>query len=138
MDKVVVVVDGQGGGLGGRLVERLKPALPNGTKIVALGTNALATAQMMKAGADHGASGENAISYSAASASVIVGSLAIVMPNSMLGELTTKMAEAILRSSAIKLLLPVNNEGLRVIGVSKDPLAILIDALCKEAVKSVS
>ncbi len=138
MDKIVVVVDGQGGGLGGRIVERLKLALPDGTKIVALGTNALATAQMMKAGADRGASGENAIAHTITSASVILGSLSIVMPNSMLGELTTKMAEAILGSPAAKLLLPVNNEGIRIIGICKDSLSTLLDDLCKEAVKVVN
>jgi len=138
MRKVIVVVDGQGGGLGGRIVQRLKPSLPAGTEIVALGTNALATAQMMKAGADRGASGENAVAHTVTSASVILGSLAIVMPNSMLGELTTKMAEAILGSPADKLLLPVNNEGMRVIGVCKDPLSSLLDDLCKEAIKTVS
>ena len=131
-------MDGQGGGLGSRIVQRLKPKLPAGTEIVALGTNALATAQMMKAGADRGASGENAIAHTITSASVILGSLSIVMPNAMLGELTAKMAEAILGSPAVKLLLPVNNEGIRVIGVSRDPLSSLLDDLCKEAVMAVS
>ncbi len=138
MKNVIVVIDGQGGKLGGRIVQRLKPSLPAGAEIVALGTNALATAQMMKSGADRGASGENAVAHTVTSARVILGSLSIVMPNSMLGELTTKMAEAILGSPATKLLLPVNNEGIRVIGVSRDPLSSLLDDLCKEAVKAVS
>ena len=138
MNKVIIVVDGQGGKLGRRIIQRLKPSLPDGTEIVALGTNALATAQMMKAGADRGASGENAVAHTVPLAHVILGSLSIVMPNSMLGELTTKMAGAVLGSPAAKLLLPVNNEGIRVIGVSRDPLSSLLDDLCKEAIKTVN
>ena len=116
------------------IVQKCKPSLPAGVEIVALGTNALATAQMMKAGADRGASGENAIIHTVASAHVILGSLSIVMPNSMLGELTAKMAGAIVSSPAVKLLLPVNNEGIRVMGVGKGPLSRLLEDLCEEAV----
>ena len=138
MGKVVAVIDGQGGGLGSQIIGRLRLLLPKDAEIVALGTNALATAQMMKAGASRGASGENAVAHTVASACVVLGSISILMPNSMLGELTTKMAEAILSSPAAKILLPVNNEGVRIMGVSKDPLSSLIDDLCKEAVKSIN
>ena len=134
MGKIIVVVDGQGGRLGSLIVQKCKPSLPAGVEIVALGTNALATAQMMKAGADRGASGENAIIHTVASAHVILGSLSIVMPNSMLGELTAKMAGAIVSSPAVKLLLPVNNEGIRVMGVRRGPLSRLLEDLCQEPV----
>ena len=138
MRKIIVVVDGQGGGLGSQIIGRLKTLLPEDAEIVALGTNALATARMMKAGAHRGASGENALARTVASACAVLGSIAVVMPNSMLGELTAKMAEAILNSPAHKLLLPVNNEGIRIMGVGKAPLSGLIDGLCNEAVRSIN
>ena len=97
---IVGVVDGQGGGIGAHIVERLRGVLSENTEIIALGTNAIATANMMKAGANKGASGENAIKQNAPRLDVIAGGLAILLPHSMLGEMTPAMVEAIVNSPA--------------------------------------
>ncbi len=125
----IAVVDGQGGGLGKYIVERLRKELPDNTEILALGTNAMATAAMLKAGANEGASGENAIVYNAGKVDLIVGTLAIIAANTMLGELTPKIAEAISSSSAPKILLPINRAGIEVVGYSDNPLPHLLDQL---------
>ncbi|MGI6030507.1 MAG: DUF3842 family protein [Eubacteriales bacterium] len=104
----IAVVDGQGGGLGRAIIEKLKAKKWTGVEVVALGTNSLATQQMMRAGADAGATGENAIAVNAERVDVIVGSIGIVAPDSMMGELTTRMAEAVSRSNAKKILIPYN------------------------------
>lgn len=108
MSKVVTVavIDGQGGGIGNAIIQKLKSKVPN-IKIQALGTNSSATRNMIKAGADEGATGENAIIYNVKNADIIMGVLAILMPNSMLGELTPKMSEAIGASHAMKILIPL-------------------------------
>src|SRR4030066_2474643 len=90
----IAVIDGQGGGIGSLLVKKLREELGDSVEITARGTNAVATTAMMKAGADKGASGENAIVWNAGKADVITGSISIALPNAMLGELTVKMAEA--------------------------------------------
>ncbi len=110
---MVAVVDGQGGGLGKSLVERLRREFPQ-LHIRALGTNALATSAMLKAGADEGATGENAIVYNAPRAAIILGPVPILMPNGILGEITPKMAEAIGSSDALKILIPVNRCQVRI------------------------
>lgn len=84
----IAVVDGQGGGMGKTLVERIRQTLGSQVEILALGTNALATAAMLKAGADEGATGENAIAVNASRVDYILGSVGILSANSMLGELT--------------------------------------------------
>ncbi len=94
----VAVVDGQGGGIGKLITEKLRRAMGERIEIIALGTNALATAQMMKAGADEGASGENAVCVSVKSVDAIMGPIAIVLADSMLGEITPRMAAAIARA----------------------------------------
>lgn len=112
----IAVVDGQGGGIGKTLVEALRAAFADSVTILALGTNALATAAMLKAGADSGATGENAIVINAAAADVITGSIGIIAANAMMGELTPRMAEAIASSPAQKVLLPLNRCNLHVAG----------------------
>ncbi len=106
-DILITVVDGQGGGIGKAIVLKLKSELPN-IHIRALGTNSAATNAMLKAGAADGATGENAIVCNVRKADIIIGVLAILMPNSLLGELTPKMAEAIGSSDAQKILIPVD------------------------------
>ncbi|MDR3278610.1 MAG: DUF3842 family protein [Oscillospiraceae bacterium] len=126
----IAVVDGQGGGIGRAVVEKLKKELPPGHDIVALGTNALATSAMLKAGADEGATGENAVVVNAARADIIVGAIGIISANSMLGELTPRMARAVSESGALKLLLPLNRCNIEVAGTDKNtPLPVLIDRL---------
>ncbi len=123
------VVDGQGGGIGSLIVKRLRQEFGDSLEIIALGTNAVATTAMMKAGADKGASGENAIVWNAGKSDIITGPVSIMLPNAMFGELTTKMAEALSSSPAKKILLPLNQEHVDIIGVAKEPLPHLVDAL---------
>jgi hypothetical protein len=100
--------------------------------VIALGTNAIATAQMLKARANRGASGENAIIHTAARADVILGPLGIVLPNAMMGEVTPKMAAAVADSPALKLLLPLSQENVQVVGVATSPLPHLVEALIND------
>jgi len=125
----VAVVDGQGGGIGKHIVDKLRRKFPENLSIVALGTNSVATSQMLKAGANEGATGENAICYNADRVEVIIGSIAILAANSMLGELTPKMAQAIGQSEAMKILLPINRAKIEVVGVSDEPLPHQIEAV---------
>jgi hypothetical protein len=126
-----MVVDGQGGGIGKTIIKRLRDVYAEEIEILALGTNSLATSQMMKAGANRGATGENAIVKTAASSTIIAGPLAIIMANSMMGEVTPKMAEAIASSPATKILIPLTRENITLLGVSDEPLPHLIDRLIK-------
>ncbi|MEW6163308.1 MAG: DUF3842 family protein [Nitrospirota bacterium] len=125
----IAVVDGQGGGIGSLIVKRLRDEFGDSIEILALGTNAFATSVMMKSRADKGASGENAIVLNAKRANILIGPLSVVLPNAMLGELTPVMAEAIVLSSAKKFLLPLNQEGINVIGVEKEPLPHMIEKI---------
>lgn len=131
----IAVIDGQGGGIGAHIIKRLRKALPEHTEIIALGTNALATASMMKAGANKGASGENAIVVNVSKVDCILGTVGIITANAMMGELTPKMAEAIARSPAEKLLLPLSTEKIEIIGLSPEPLPHLIDKLVEKIPK---
>lgn len=118
----IAVIDGQGGGIGKTLIEKLRLELGDDMEILALGTNALATSLMLKAGANEGASGENAIVVNAPKVDLIIGSVAILAANSMLGELTPAMAKAIAESPAKKILIPLNRCGITIAGVSREPL----------------
>jgi len=122
-----MVVDGQGGGIGAAIVRRLREVCGNEQQICALGTNPIATSQMMKAGANRGATGENAIVRTSLEVNVIIGPVAIVMANAMMGELTPKMAEAISSSRALKVLIPLTQENTRIVGLTLEPLPHLVD-----------
>ena len=137
----VYLVDGHGGGVGRGLTERLKNELPSLT-IIALGTNSAATSAMLKAGADNGATGENAIVHCCGRAKpedVVAGPVGIVLSNAMLGEFTPQMARAVAESEAHKVLIPVSRCQVSVAGVIPDkPLGWyleeavrLIRALCE-------
>jgi len=130
--KTVCVIDGQGGGIGSAIIKRLNAEYGERIDIIALGTNAIATAQMLKAKANRGASGENAIVQTAARADVIIGPVSIIMAHAMMGEVTPKMAEAVSASGARKLLLPLSQERIDIIGVATAPLPHLIDALIEK------
>lgn len=123
----IAVIDGQGGGIGKALVEKLKKECGGEVEILALGTNALAAALMIKSGAHEGASGENAIVYNAPRVDVITGPIGIISANSMLGELTPRMAAAISESSAKKVLIPLNRCNVAIAGVREEPLPQLIE-----------
>ena len=123
------VVDGQGGGVGAFIVKRLKEEFKDSLEIIALGTNAAATSAMIKSRANKGASGENAIIWNSSRVDIITGPLSIVLPNAMLGELTSRMASAIVSSEAEKVLLPHNQEGINLVGLMKEPLPHMIEQL---------
>ena len=127
----VTVIDGQGGGIGKHIVEQLRKKIP-ALDILALGTNALATGAMLRAGATEGASGESAICYNAEQADLIVGSFSILQVYGFLGEITPKMAEAIAASKADKLLLPIQRGNTFLIGIMRAPLPHQIEALVTE------
>jgi len=129
--KSIAVIDGQGGGIGGLMIKRLRETFGEEVDLIGLGTNAMATGAMLKAGANKGASGENAIVQTVKTVDMIVGTAAIVLANSMMGELTPKMAEAITSSPALKCLLPLKMPDVEIIGASKEPLPHLIDQLVK-------
>ncbi|MGD0281312.1 MAG: DUF3842 family protein [Dissulfurispiraceae bacterium] len=132
----IAVIDGQGGGIGSLIIKRLKEALGDKIEVIALGTNSTATMAMMKARANKGATGENAIQWNTGRVEIITGPLSIMLANGMMGELTSKMAEAIASSSAKKILLPLNQEDIEVLGTGKEPLPHLIEKLV-ERIKEV-
>lgn len=123
----VAVIDGQGGGIGKSLVEKIKDRLGNHVHVLALGTNAVATSLMLRAGADDGASGENAIVFNVDKVDLIVGTVGIISANALLGELTPAMARAISSSPAKKILIPLNRCNLFVTGVSNTALPEHLD-----------
>jgi hypothetical protein len=123
----VCVIDGLGGGIGAVIIKRLKEIYGEEIEVIALGINVLATAQMLKARANQGASGENAIVVTVPTADVIIGTISIIMANAMLGEVTPKMAAAIGSAPAHKILLPLTQERVEVVGVSREPLPHLVE-----------
>ncbi|MFP4193422.1 MAG: DUF3842 family protein [Desulfosalsimonas sp.] len=130
--KIICVIDGQGGGIGATIIKRLRALYEEEIEIVALGTNAIATAQMLKARANRGASGENAIMQTVPGMDVIIGPVGIIMANSMMGEVSPKIAEAVASCSAPKLLVPLSQENLVIVGASSQPLPHLLDILIEE------
>ena len=127
----VAVIDGQGGRLGRMLVEGIIAAGID-CRITAVGTNSLATAAMLKAGAQAGATGENPVLVASRDADVIIGPLGLLVADSLLGEITPAMAQAVGRSQAVKLLLPVNMCNNRVVGVGDHSFAELVNSAIRE------
>lgn len=128
----LLVIDGQGGGVGKSLVAAIKQRMPD-QPVTALGTNAQATAAMLRAGADAGATGENAIRYQCRTADVIVGVAGILHANAMMGEISPGIAAAVSLSEAQKVLVPLERCGLRIAGVDRQPL----ESLIREAARMV-
>ena len=124
---VIMVMDGQGGGIGSTVIKGLRGLLAEKVEILALGTNSIATSSMMKAGANKGATGENAIVRTSPRVDLIIGPLAILMPNAMMGEVTPRMAEAVCSSDAKKILIPLTQEKVRLVGVTGEPLPHLVE-----------
>ncbi len=131
----ILVVDGQGGGIGKSIIEALRAQNVN-AKIFACGTNAVAAGNMQKAGADHSATGENAIVCNARTADVITGPIGIVMSDALLGEITAKMAQALASSKAVRVLVPLNKCNTFIVGVSGATLSQNI-AEAAEKIKSI-
>ena len=128
----IVVMDAQGGGMGKLLVEQLKKALPE-HHLIAVGTNAMATAAMLRAGADQGATGENSVRVAAAQADLILGPIGIVLCDAMLGEVTQTMACAIGASPAHKILVPVSKCQVTVAGTRKMTMGEAVALAVQEA-----
>ena len=113
--KKITIIDGQGGKIGKALVEQLKKAHPE-QEIYAIGTNSIATAAMLKAGADYGATGENPCIVNAQDSDIIVGPVGIVFANALLGEITPAIAAAVGASKAFKVLIPMNRCNHHIVG----------------------
>jgi len=131
--KKVLIIDGQGGLLGKQMVEAVKSLLPE-AEIIAVGTNIMATNTMLKAGADNGATGENAVIVCARTADIIVGPIGIAIADSLLGEITPAMAVAVGQSAAKKILIPVNKCNNMIVGVGDKKTSELI----KEAIEMIA
>ena len=129
MKKTICVIDGQGGGIGSTVIRKIKEQFEEKVEIIALGTNAIATSQMLKAGANRGASGVNAIVHTVRKTDFIIGTVGIIMPHAMMGELTIEMAEAVALSSAKKILIPLSQENIEIVGLPYTPLPRLVDEL---------
>lgn len=127
--KKICIIDGQGGGIGSAVIKRIKERFGESIEVIALGTNAIATAQMLKARANKGASGSNAIVQTVKKADVIIGPVGIIMAHAMMGEVTPEMAEAVCLSQAKKVLLPLTQENISIVGVAGLSLPLLVDEL---------
>ena len=127
----ILVIDGQGGQLGGQLIKTLKANLPE-VDITAVGTNATATAAMLKAGANRAATGENPVVVACRKADVIIGPIGIVIADAMFGEITPQMAVAVGQADATRILLPINKCDNLVAGVTEASMTTVIeDAITK-------
>lgn len=116
--KKITIIDGQGGRMGKSIIEQLKKQFPE-QELLAIGTNSIATAAMMKAGADYGATGENPVIVAAGDSDIIIGPIGIVIADSLFGEVTPAMAAAVGRSKACQILMPVNRCNHYVVGCEK-------------------
>ncbi|MHC1744411.1 MAG: DUF3842 family protein [Syntrophobacteraceae bacterium] len=128
----IAVIDGQGGGIGTSIIRRIKEVFAESVEVWALGTNAIATAQMMKAGANKGATGENAICHCLGQVHVIAGPISVLVTHSMMGEVTPGIATAVGACSAVKLLLPLTQDPVMVVGTIREPLPHLVDKLAHQ------
>jgi hypothetical protein len=133
----VLVIDGQGGGIGKALIEKIKKAEIPQLDLIAVGTNAMATQGMIKAGARVGATGENAIKVNTRKADVIMGPIAIVIPNSIMGEITKEMSFAVGESDALKILVPLNRCKVEIPGTTAYSVNELVDLSVEELRKHV-
>lgn len=135
---VIVVIDGQGGGIGAAVIKGLRESLGQEQEILALGTNSSATSKMMKAGANRGATGENAVVQTCSIADVILGPLAIILANSMMGEVTPAISAAISTCRAQKILIPLTQENVTIVGAASEPLPHMVRSavsMLKEVLK---
>lgn len=128
----IAVIDGQGGGIGSTIIKRIKEVYAEKVEVWALGTNAIATAQMMKARANRGATGENAICHCVAQVDIIVGPISILLSNAMMGEMTPAMVHSIGNAGAFKILLPLTQESVAVVGAVREPLPHMVEKLIFE------
>lgn len=130
----ILIIDSQGGGIGKQLVEKIKEDIPTAV-ITAAGTNAVATSAMLKAGADHAATGENAVIVGCRRADVIIGPIGIVIADALYGEITPTMAIAVGQSTAKRILIPVNHCDNIIVGVSDFSMGRLIGSVLEELIQ---
>ncbi len=123
--------------MGSAIIKKLKEAFGESVEIIALGTNAIATSQMLKARANRGASGENAIVRTVSQADIVVAPIGIVMAHAMMGEVTPKIAEAVAACPAKKFLIPLTQEKVEIVGLSPTPLPPLIETLIEKHLKEL-
>lgn len=127
----IIVIDGQGGNIGKQIVKSIRDSFPD-VYIRAIGTNSVATSNMLKAGANEAATGENAVIVGSRSADLIVGPIGIIVPDALLGEVTPEMAMAVGKSDAEKVLIPLNKCDVLVAGIdNKSTGELLEDAIKK-------
>ena len=133
----VLIIDGQGGNMGRQLIEQLLLQSPITLEITVVGTNAIATANMLKASARvQGATGENAVVVAARNADIIVGPVGIVMADALMGEITPVMANAVAQSRAYKVLLPVNKCNHFIVGIRDDSMSQLVQQAVREVISA--
>ena len=132
----ILVMDAQGGGIGKQVVTAVRTRFPDVT-ITAVGTNAAATTAMLRAGADEGATGENAAVVCCRSADVFIGPVGIVIADALLGEVTPRMAVAVGQSAAKRILIPVNHCTNFIAGVADLSVGRLVDSVVAELEKTV-
>ena len=129
----ILVIDGKGGGIGKRIISKmLQEEVIDSSEVIAVGTNSTATTQMISAGNIQGATGENSVVYLAKQADLIIGPIAILAANSMLGEITPKMAEAVGTSNAKKILIPINRCNISMVGIKDINLNDMIKELIND------
>jgi hypothetical protein len=133
----ICVVDGQGGGIGAALIKRLKEVYQEEHEVIALGTNVVATVQMMKVRANRGASGESAIIRTVPTVDVILGSISIALANAIMGEVTPRIAEAIASAPALKILLPLTRSRVEIVGLIREPLPHQVEKAITERLKEL-
>ena len=121
----IIVLDGQGGGIGRAIIAALSPLLPQGAQLLCVGTNAMATAAMLKAGAQRGATGENA--------DILIAPIALVLKDSMMGEITGNMAAAVGSSRATRILVPTERCGTHVAGAHGVSMQSLVEDAARQA-----
>lgn len=130
----ILIIDGQGGGLGKSIVEQIKQIKQiKDCEIIAAGTNTAATSSMLKAGADIAVTGENAAVYNSKKADIIIGAMGICFANSMHGEISPAIAQAVCGSDAVKILIPITKCNINIMGVTDKPMAQYIS----EAVEKI-
>jgi len=135
--KKITIIDGQGGRMGKTIIEQLKKQFP-AQELLAIGTNSIATAAMLKAGADHGATGENPVIVAARDSDIIIGPIGIVIADSLYGEVTPAMAAAIGSSKAQQILMPVNRCNHHVVGCENLTLGAIIPLVVKQVTEFIN
>lgn len=123
----IAVIDGMGGGIGAQIVSKLRQIIGSDHQLIALGSNASATSAMMKSGSDVGATGENAIAVTVPQVDIVLGPIGIIIPNSLMGEITPSMATNIASSRAVKILVPVQQPHVDIVGLEPRALSVVMD-----------